>query len=74
MSKIRKPTAIFAIVLIALRSNIISIFGTDPIKLKSKAPPQCVILNCIQIVNDQPGYSGTGYTFQILDLGKDTGI
>jgi len=66
MSKIRKLTAILSIVLITLLSNSTSIFGADPIKLEAEAL-QGVVLNGVQIVNDQPGYSGSGYAWGFDD-------
>jgi hypothetical protein len=66
MSAIRKLTAIHAFTLIALLSISTSIFGADPIKLEAEAA-QGVTLNGVQIVQDQPGYSGTGYAWGFDD-------
>ncbi|CAG5074647.1 hypothetical protein DYBT9623_05334 [Dyadobacter sp. CECT 9623] len=66
MSAIRKLTAIHAFILTALLSISTSIFGADPIKLEAEAA-QGVALNGVQIVQDQPGYSGTGYAWGFDD-------
>ena len=66
MSAIQKLITYSAIILIALCSCSTSVFGADPIDLAAEAA-QRVALNGVQIMQDQPGYSGTGYAWSFND-------
>ena len=52
--------------LLTLLSSSAVLFAADPIKLEAEAT-QGVTLNGVQIVQDQPGYSGTGYAWGFDD-------
>ncbi|MBC3783893.1 glycosyl hydrolase [Spirosoma utsteinense] len=62
----RKLTAILALFLMVLLNSTSLVFAADPIKLEAEAT-QGVALNGVQIVQDQPGYSGTGYAWGFDD-------
>jgi hypothetical protein len=66
VSTFRVFTATIAICFIALLSISTTVLGADPIKLEAEAS-QGVTLNGVQIVQDQPGYSGTGYAWGFDD-------
>ncbi|CAN5596397.1 hypothetical protein BH09BAC4_BH09BAC4_02150 [soil metagenome] len=66
LATLRDLTALRALFLFAFMSSSASVFGADPIKLEAEAT-QGVALNGVQIVQDQPGYSGTGYAWGFDD-------
>lgn len=58
----QKLAATFALFLVAFLNAHTSAFGADPIRLEAEAG-QGVTLNGVQIVQEQSGYSGTGYAW-----------
>ena len=59
-------TATLALFLSAFLFANVTAFGADPIRIEAEAS-QGVTLNGVQIVHDQPGYSGSGYAWGFDD-------
>ena len=62
----RNLTATLALFLSAFLFANVTAFGADPIRIEAEAS-QGVALNGVQIVHDQPGYSGSGYAWGFDD-------